>query len=730
MDVVFTDKNGNKKNFLYQYDKGQSLVIENFEYDTAPKVQFSLPSLEMSLSTQATLYGTTMRVSVPNALLTQGEDIIAYLYLEEGRNKGQVVDMLLISVKKRKRPSNYVYSSEMFAMNINGTTISDNFGYADILNWQDNNPNSEDRFGYFVSIEYKDGAICAKKATSVQNVYGVSAQAVGFASNCNESKLSNTGFLLPQYTYVCSSGFATVIDNGTCNAGDMCVPTDDGTAILSDSFIGYKVLDRIDENHIFILVTPSIDTINSIKLDITNVENDLLDHKNDTSNPHEVTQEQVGLGNVPNVTTNDQTPTYTEATTLEKTKSGEKLSIAFGKITKAIADLISHINNKDNPHGVTKAQIGLGKVENTSDADKPISTLTQNALNLKADLVNGLVPISQLPSQVKEMRIVNTIADRDKITDKFENLRVYVKDATADSTVKSGGADYLYDGSTWIKTGEAESLDLVLSWDNVSDKPEEYIPAKHASTHAINGTDAIKPSDIGAAPTQHNHTKNEVGLANVDNTSDENKPISTLTQAALDTKPTLVDGKVQKDNLPDDVYNNAVVETLAERDALTPFKSLLVHVKTDETNDNNATDYIYDGSKWSKLSGTSSGVVVSQTSIPLIVGTQTASTNAWTGTTSDVESLSNGLSIRYWLPYISTGNVTLNLTLKDGSTTGAINCYSSGTTQLSYDLEAGNIIWLTYMENANVGSSSITGWWTTVINGATSEYDNGDAVAY
>lgn len=47
--------------------------------------------------------------------------------------------------------------------------------------------------------------------------------------------------------------------------------------------------------------------------------------------------------------------------------------------------LNSHKNNTSNPHGVTKAQVGLGNVDNTSDANKPISTATQNALNLKAN---------------------------------------------------------------------------------------------------------------------------------------------------------------------------------------------------------------------------------------------------------------------------------------------------------------------------------------------------------
>ena len=42
--------------------------------------------------------------------------------------------------------------------------------------------------------------------------------------------------------------------------------------------------------------------------------------------------------------------------------------------------LSTHTSDKNNPHSVTKAQIGLFNVDNTSDLDKPISTATQKAL--------------------------------------------------------------------------------------------------------------------------------------------------------------------------------------------------------------------------------------------------------------------------------------------------------------------------------------------------------------
>ena len=62
-------------------------------------------------------------------------------------------------------------------------------------------------------------------------------------------------------------------------------------------------------------------------------------HIANKSNPHGVTKSQIGLGSVPNVATNDQTPTYTEATARAPLTSGEKLSVAFGKIKKWCSDL-------------------------------------------------------------------------------------------------------------------------------------------------------------------------------------------------------------------------------------------------------------------------------------------------------------------------------------------------------------------------------------------------------
>lgn len=62
------------------------------------------------------------------------------------------------------------------------------------------------------------------------------------------------------------------------------------------------------------------------------------------------------------------------------------------------AKLSEHKNDKSNPHSITKSQVGLDKVDNTADIDKPISTATQSALdnlneslNTKLDKTGGTV---------------------------------------------------------------------------------------------------------------------------------------------------------------------------------------------------------------------------------------------------------------------------------------------------------------------------------------------------
>ncbi|MCG6144116.1 hypothetical protein [Leptospira bandrabouensis] len=89
----------------------------------------------------------------------------------------------------------------------------------------------------------------------------------------------------------------------------------------------------------------------------------------------------------------------------------------------------------------------------------------------------GKVPASQIPVFNPTLQIVNTIGERNALSP-TGNLPVYVKNATADSTVLTGGAFYLYElaSGTWVKLSEMESMDIIQSWVNIIDKPE-YFPS-------------------------------------------------------------------------------------------------------------------------------------------------------------------------------------------------------------------------------------------------------------
>ena len=106
------------------------------------------------------------------------------------------------------------------------------------------------------------------------------------------------------------------------------------------------------------------------------LQSTINDHIGNKSNPHEVTKAQVGLGNVDNTSDADKPiSTATQAA----------LDTISGNVTAVTDDLADHMADEGNPHNVTKAQVGLSNVDNTSDAAKPVSTATQAALNKKLD---------------------------------------------------------------------------------------------------------------------------------------------------------------------------------------------------------------------------------------------------------------------------------------------------------------------------------------------------------
>ena len=338
------------------------------------------------------------------------------------------------------------------------------------------------------------------------------------------------------------------------------------------------------------------DKVNRIELELTN---ELLnDHKNNKLNPHGVTKEQLQIERVDNV----------------QQASKE--------------EFILHKENYSNPHSITKSQVGLGNVDNIkqapkvefdnhiSDSIKHITSAERNSWNdkyTKAEVDNKL---SSLETKIDWKESVDTFSDISGTYPKpVDGWTVNVKDT--DYTYRFNGTEWvvisanaipkatisvdgllskedkiiLDDVNSKKHTHDNKSLiDTITSalinnwnnafthisdtvkhitsvertlWNTVSDKVDK-VSGKVLSTNdftsayknkldgiatnankieasSTNGNIKINGSETNvythpAGTNPHGTTKADIGLGNVDNTSDLNKPISTAIQTALNGK--------------------------------------------------------------------------------------------------------------------------------------------------------------------------------------------------
>lgn len=117
--------------------------------------------------------------------------------------------------------------------------------------------------------------------------------------------------------------------------------------------------------------------------------------------------------------TNNQQPTFISATRLSELNSGETLSALFGKLKTAVKSLIDHVNNANNPHKVTKQQIGLDNVENKAFIDQTPTFTEATALAS----INSGEKMSVILGKIKRLftsynnRVVNFIGKTVAVSD-------------------------------------------------------------------------------------------------------------------------------------------------------------------------------------------------------------------------------------------------------------------------------------------------------------------------
>ena len=136
----------------------------------------------------------------------------------------------------------------------------------------------------------------------------------------------------------------------------------------------------------------------------------------------------------------------------------------YGNLTEVLA-IINTKSGTDHKH----TSIDITDFDNA--VDERIANQRGVANGVASLDENGKVPTNQIPSVFKEAEVFADISERNTLTP-FTGLHAFVLDATDDSTVEAGGAEYIYDGTKWVKVSELNDLDAIITWDNVTNKPD------------------------------------------------------------------------------------------------------------------------------------------------------------------------------------------------------------------------------------------------------------------
>lgn len=107
-----------------------------------------------------------------------------------------------------------------------------------------------------------------------------------------------------------------------------------------------------------------------------------------------------------------------DKTKLDELKAQAEIDTSISNVQN---NLNAHINNRTNPHRVTKEQIGLDQVDNTSDANKPISNATQTALNGKFSATDG----NALKQTIEDMP--NLVVTEGSVSHKNNNISLSLR---------------------------------------------------------------------------------------------------------------------------------------------------------------------------------------------------------------------------------------------------------------------------------------------------------------
>lgn len=195
-------------------------------------------------------------------------------------------------------------------------------------------------------------------------------------------------------------------------------------------------------------------------------------------------------------------------------------SIPAGKLVDsyepANENIQAHISDTDNPHGVTKGQLGLDEVDNTADVDKPIS-------NAVGEVLSGIASSIQAIWEALSGKASATHNHNGTYEPANVNIQAHISNT----------------GNPHNVTKSQVGLDKV---DNTADSAK---PISTIQQNALDGKEPIINAGTTAQYYRGDKTwrtldKTAVGLPNVDNTADSAKPVSTAQADAISKAPYVI----------------------------------------------------------------------------------------------------------------------------------------------------------------------------------------------
>ncbi|MDD5210248.1 MAG: hypothetical protein PHV36_12730, partial [Elusimicrobiales bacterium] len=279
-----------------------------------------------------------------------------------------------------------------------------------------------------------------------------------------------------------------------------------------------------------------------------------------------ISASMVGLGNVDNTSDANKPVSSAQLTALNAKAVYEDVRLATSTLRTDLnlkASLASPTFT-GTVGGITASMVGLGNVNNTSDVNKPVSTPQQTAIDLKANLASPTFTgtVGGISASMVGLGNVDNTSDANKPVSSaqltalnakavYEDVRLATSTLRTDLDLKANLASPTFTGTVGGITSSMVGLGNV---DNTSDANK---PVSSAQLTALNAkavyedvrlatstlrTDLDLKANL-ASPTFTGTvggiSASMIGLGNVDNTSDANKPVSTAQQTALDLKANL-----------------------------------------------------------------------------------------------------------------------------------------------------------------------------------------------